>query len=445
MEKKQQIEGQSVFEGIWWLPESQDIKAPGKLTISSDGSPELDLHIFPQNNHLNFFQMRHLLVSLAGPPIKVRRLTGWLTNGKVAHLEEVILTCKGWHNGIYLFNGRSKFCVVSNLDFGTDEIETDRVYVKSEGLDEFIRKSGFHYEMPPPTDAQGEHRVHFTLPQNINLKTDNDLQIEVVHSFTVSPEAFRANIEQFTSLKLLTSTPRPIGDWLGDIASISFLLSVNLGRHLPLQSVEGRIDFEGKEEKIEVHFDHGILRSQGRPPHPMDCLVRYADDENGAGRFLYHFLKLRAEIAIIFGSFFSALSPEPQYIENRFFLMIRAIEGFHRQIRCNGNTKLKKMQTKQRMQSIFDEFNQVANASVKWSALADEVRKLRDQEVHILDLGENSDAQRMVDITHALLAIFAVIFIAEVAVRASFNLPEDWVKRCGWVEQRLSGINLSLT
>ena len=434
------------FDGMWWPSTKQHSRAPGRLTISDEGSPELELHIFPQNNLLNFFDQKvPLLASALGPPIKVKRLTGWLTNGKVAHLEEVLLTCKGWHNSIYSFNARSKFCIVSNVDFDTDAIEADRIYVKSEGLDEFIFESGFHHEISQPFNPQGDHSIKFKLPQNADLPTENDLQIQVAHSFTESlHESFKAEIKQFTSLKLFTNSPRPVTDWLEDIASIGYFLSLNLGRHLPLQSTEARIDLGGGKEKIDVYFDHGILPNRDRKPHRLDCLVRHEDDKANTGHLLYHFMHLRSEIAIIFGSFFSALSSEPQYIEVRFFMMIRAIEGFHRHVRCNGNTNPKKMQMKQRVKAILEEFNHIAHTSLDSSKLSNMIKKLRDQEVHIEGLGNSTDAQKLVAITRALVAIFAVIFMHEVATRANFNLPEDWVKRCGWVEQRLSGINLSI-
>ena len=169
-----------------------------------------------------------------------------------------------------------------------------------------------------------------------------------------------------------------------------------------------------------------------------DLLFKYSDDEKNTGKILYEFIKLIRKYSLIFELFFSSQFTAEQYTTVRFFMIVTALEGFHRQLRCNHNNFQKRLGLKKRLDDLFKEFDKISGREHEWGKLALDTTKYRNQEAHMSNLDpDRTGMASMISVTRTLQAVFAVLFLNEAAKRCNFTIPPKWINERNWLTGRL--------
>src|SRR5690554_3945926 len=193
------IEDEYVKTGYFWLPERDEKKIPGVLTIKNGGDIELEV------------------VGLFDDSIKslnddddLNRIIGHVEKDGLVTLENCFYTQKN-----YAFGGisKSKLCVnrvLSGVAYDENESVTfNTLSFSVDCLDEWVGISGIS------TDSDWENKtatINYILPENISYELNNGMKLEICFSCTTpgSSRATEAKITQRVYFKLISEDLRPL-------------------------------------------------------------------------------------------------------------------------------------------------------------------------------------------------------------------------------------------
>ena len=196
------IEDEYVKTGYFWLPERDEKKIPGVLTIKNGGDIELEV------------------VGLFDDSIKslnddddLNRIIGHVEKDGLVTLENCFYTQKN-----HAFGGisKSKLCVnrvLSGVAYDENESVTfNTLSFSVDCLDEWVGISGIS------TDSDWENKtatISYILPENISYELNNGMKLEICFSCTTpgSSRATEAKITQRVYFKLISEDLRPLCDF----------------------------------------------------------------------------------------------------------------------------------------------------------------------------------------------------------------------------------------
>jgi hypothetical protein len=434
-----QVDAQTL-QGRWWIAGKPETRMNGTLEIETSGRTKITLFLDDEHNSFDIFPIGQTITDQT--IFKLPRLVGLLHNGKVVTADNVSCHWNGWVNGITKFACHPTYICLSRLDFGTDDLKLTNIFIEIDGIDEFIYVSGLKYKEDIKTDEQNKltsavHDITYTHPSHIELFTDDDISLHAHFGYRRSFGLSEASIKQTTRFRLNSETPLSLPDWWLKIIGLNEILCVLYGQPLPLKSVQSAYKLEGKEVFLDF-----ISYSEPNPqrdikPNFVNLLFRRTDAKDITDGLLKEFLKLREEYHLIFYSFFSSKFADNQYIATRFFMITKALEGFHRLLRCNNNKTRKRIGLKTRLDELLADFETLSNCSYQWGDISKRVTSFRDQEAHLMKTSQNYDASDMHQITQKLHVVFAILFLAEATKRANHKFQPEWLNRNSWITQNL--------
>lgn len=435
-----QVDAQTL-QGRWWISGKPEIRVNGALEIATSGSTQITLFLDDEHNSRDFFPIGQTKTDQT--IFEIPRLVGLLHNGKVVTADNVSCRWNGMVNGvIFKYACHPRYICLSRVHFGRDDLKLGNIFIEIDGIDDFIDVSGFKYKRNIKNDEQNKFNsavfdITYTHPSHIELFTDGDISLYVHFGFRESSGFSEASIKQTTKFRLNSETPLSLSDWWVKIRSLNQILCVLYGQPLPLKSVQSSYELEGKEETLNF-----ISFSEPNPqrdikPFSGNLLLKRTDAEDVTDGLLKEFLKLREEYHLIFDAFFSSKFTDNQYIATRFFMITKALEGFHRLLRCNNNKTRKRIGLKKRLDELIADFQTLSNCSYQWGDMTKRATSFRNHEAHLMNTSQHYDASDMHQITQKLHVIFAILFLAEATKRANHKFPSEWIRRNSWITRNL--------
>ena len=433
---------EKTHHGQWWLPESPDKKVHGELQVTKSGRCLLNIFLLddcPRTDDslaLKFFgTYRDVGKHLYHP-----KFIGYLYSGEFVTLEQVWCVFRGERVGIhqptiYRFSYRPSFTCMSSINFETDEIKVDELYLDIDGLGYFINKSGIKHS---PNHKDKEHNISCKFQPTVELFTNKEMTAKAYLEYQIPYIDFEASIKETASIILTYKNPRSIKEWKEDIISLNYFICTIFGQPLPLTSIRAQVKIDNNFESLDFIFHSEPYQEMKKEySNRGDLLFKYSDDEKNTGKILYEFIKLIRKYSLIFESFFLSQFTDEQYTAVRFFMIARALESFHDNLLYNNKEK-KGPPLKERMENLFKEFDKISGREHEWGELASDIKEYRNQEAHISKLERNrTDMEKMIRITIILQAVFAVLFLNEAAKRCNFTIPPEWINRRNWLTDRL--------
>ena len=346
---------EKTHHGQWWLPESPDEKAHGELQVTKSGRCLLNIFFIDDcpwtddSLALKFFGTHRYLYDRFYHP----KFIGYLYSGEFVTLEQVWCVFNGPRISIhqpttYQFSCRPSFTCMSSINFKTDEIKVDELCLDIDGLGYFINKSDIKHS---PNHKDKEHNISCKFQPTVELFTNKEMTAKAYLGYQIPIIDFEASIKETISIILTYKNPRSIKEWKEDIISLNYFICTIFGQPLPLTSIRARIEGDPFNEKLNFIF-YSEPRQQIKKVPWGDLLFEYNDDEKNTGKILYEFIKLIRKYSLIFESFFLSQFTDEQYTAVRFFMIARALEGFHRQFQCNNN-KEKKISSSKKEWKIY--------------------------------------------------------------------------------------------
>ena len=445
---------ENTYHGQWWLPERPDKKVHGELQVTKSGHCSLKIFLTEDYPISEFFETHRAF----NEDFSLPRFIGHLYSGEIVTLENFTCVLRCITNSTYQFSCYPSFICFSSINFETDEIKVDELYLDIDGLKYFIDKSGMNFSHIPLINAGDKYEGYYERQPIFKLFENEEMTAKAFLGHEISYPQQNLSIKETASIILTYKNPRSIEEWKKDIISLNYFICTIFGQPLPLTSIRARMEGDQFNEKLNFKF-YTEPHQQIKRVRWRDLLFKYSDDDKNTGKILYEFIKLRRKYSLIFESFFSSQFTDEQYTAVRFFMIARALESFHRQFQCNNNkekkdptfreriknlfqcnnNKEKKDPTfKERMENLFKEFDKISDQQHEWGELASDTTKYRNQEAHISKLERNrTDMEKMMRITIILQAVFAVLFLNEAAKRCNFTIPPKWINERNWLTRRL--------
>ena len=423
---------EETHHGQWWLPERPDKKVHGELQVTKSG--HCSLKIFLTNDYPvpEFFGTHRDFNEYFSLP----RFIGHLYSGEIVTLENFTCVLRCITNSTYQFSCYPSFICFSSINFETDEIKVAELYLDIDGLKDFIGKSGMNVSHRSLTNVGDKYEGYYERQPTFELFTNEEMTAKAFLGFKI-PDPQNLSIKETVSIILTYKNPRSIEEWKKDIISLNYFICTIFGQPLPLTSIRALMEGDQFNERLNFIF-YSEPRQQIKRVRWPDLLFEYSDDKKNTGEILYGFIKLRRKYSLIFELFFSSQFTAEQYTTVRFFMIVTALEGFHRQLRCNHNNFQKRFGLKKRLDDLFKEFDKISGREHEWGKLALDTTKYRNQEAHMSNLDpDRTGMASMISVTRTLQAVFAVLFLNEAAKRCKFTIPPEWINEWNWLTGRL--------
>lgn len=339
------------FRGFWWLPEDEEEKLSGTLTVTK-GDAELAL--------LGHFG--HRLLSDEGKEraysfdLEERpRIHGISTAGKEITLERHgNANWSGHFPGIETSVYEPEVVLIGKLFAEDEEIGFDEIAIHASDLNTWTRVSGFETKIGGHEQAETGYfiatktDIHFEAPDAIEIPLDNGEQARI--EFRASSEgigggAERVSVAQTAALHLRFAKRAGLNEVFNRVGQLRNLLSLAVGRPVAILSVTGFQD-DHRHPKSSVRVPIELLwriphnpEPPTRPRHPIDMFFTLPEATPSISEVMKNWFAKQAELKPVFNLFFGILYHPDMYLDVRFLTYAQAVETYDYRRRA-ANSKL---------------------------------------------------------------------------------------------------------
>jgi len=321
------IEDEYVKTGYFWLPERDEKKIPGVLTIKNGGDIELEV------------------VGLFDDSIKslnddddLNRIIGHVEKDGLVTLENCFYTQKN-----YAFGGisKSKLCVnrvLSGVAYDENESVTfNTLSFSVDCLDEWVGISGIS------TDSDWENKtatINYILPENISYELNNGMKLEICFSCTTpgSSRATEAKITQRVYFKLISEDLRPLCDFTEIAYKLTNFLCFAIDTTVALKDLSAtskeiqRDSGNGKQYPVLIKVFYSSIPFTEKVPdkswHRM--LFTYRTIKSNAQDVFNNWLRAYEIMAPALSLYFSTKNGAQKYLDGKFLALAQGLETYHR-------------------------------------------------------------------------------------------------------------------
>ncbi|MBG0754086.1 HEPN domain-containing protein [Vibrio cidicii] len=316
------IEHEYVKTGYFWLPERDEKKIPGILTIKDGGDIQLEVvGLFDSFNDDEF-----------------DRIIGHIEDDGLVTLESCFYTNK---NVAFSGISKSKICVnrvLSGVAYDKDEVVTfNTLSFSIDSLDEWIGISGIN------VNHDKEYKtatISYTPPENISYELDNGMRLEICFAYTLprSLNTTEAKISQRVYFKLKSEELRPLDDFTEIAYKLTNFLCFAIDATVALKDLSAtskeiqRNGGDGCKYPVPVKvFYHSIPFSESAPDkswHRM--LFTYGTIKSNAQDVFNNWLQAYEIMAPALSLYFSTKNGAQKYLEGKFLALAQGLETYHR-------------------------------------------------------------------------------------------------------------------
>ncbi|MCY3737308.1 MAG: hypothetical protein OXG13_12950 [Gemmatimonadaceae bacterium] len=321
--------------GFFWLPQDQENQVPGILRISKSGEATLEIS-YSYNPVLSLLSEPPLGHSPVGSPID--RICGIAGNSRLT-LDRCFRVSGSQvsGDGVSTSTIRAEYAFLG-VNFEEGEIVTfSSVQFSVEGLDEWLRISGFHTS---EDWAEKRTAIDFTLPDEINhhLPDGFDLKLSFSATLPAITAAMEARIVQKAHITLIPGDLRPLDDFLTLVLRLHNFLRLAIDKPISVDSVTGYSKektgslAEGKTYQIPIKlFFQGPPYAEEKPETLwFRMLFSRRDVADQLEGMLCTWLKNYTVHESAFNLYFASISGASTYLESKFLSLVQGIEVLHR-------------------------------------------------------------------------------------------------------------------
>ena len=175
---------EKTHHGQWWLPEKLDEKAYGELQVTKSGRCLLNIFLIDDCSRFEDIFASKFFGTLgdAGELFDHPKLIGRLYSGEFVTLEQI--RCVSSHETtrihqttttIRQFSCRPSFTCMSFINFKTDEIKVNKLYIDIDGLGYFINKPNIEHS-PPHEDSK--YNISYKFQPTFELFTNEEMTVD---------------------------------------------------------------------------------------------------------------------------------------------------------------------------------------------------------------------------------------------------------------------------
>ncbi|RJG36914.1 HEPN domain-containing protein [Motilimonas pumila] len=321
------IEEEYVKTGYFWLPERDEKKIPGVLTIKNGGNIELEVvGLFDDS-----------IKSLNGDD-NLNRIIGHVEKDGLVTLENCFYTNKN-----ISFGGisKSKICVnkvLSGVAYDQNEVVTfNTLSFSVDCLDEWVGISGIN------VDSDWESRtatISYAPPENISYELDSGMKLEVCFAYTPpsSSSTTESKITQRVYFKLSSDDLRPLSDFAEIAYKLTNFLCFAIDTTVTLKGLSAtskeiqRDCGDGNKYPIPIKVFYPSIPFAEKTPdknwHRM--LFTYGMIKSNALDVFNNWLRAYEIMAPALSLYFSTKNGAQKYLDGKFLALAQGLETYHR-------------------------------------------------------------------------------------------------------------------
>lgn len=313
--------------GFFWLPENENKKIPGTLTILDGGKIELEVvGLFDES-----------IKALNGQD-NLERIIGHIEKDGLVTLEDCFYKQKN-----FAFGGIAKSSIHVNkaligVAYDKDEKVTfNSLTFSTDGLNEWVGISGISvaYSKDYRTAT-----ICYIPQDEIVFKLANGFKLHILFGHTLPgiPAITEAKITHKTYLKLSSEEARELSEFTHILHQITYMLCFAIDSAITISDVSAmsndivmEID-KGKYRPVTIKVFYPSLPYSEETPkidsHRM--LFRFSHIRENAEEIFNNWLKAYSEIKPAIGLYFSAVTGSHKYLDGRFLALAQGLETYHR-------------------------------------------------------------------------------------------------------------------
>ncbi len=321
------IEDEYVKTGYFWLPERDEKKIPGVLTIKNGGDIELEVvGLFDES-----------IKSLNGDD-DLNRIIGHVEKDGLVTLENCFYTKKN-----ISFEGisKSKICVnkvLSGVAYDQNEVVTfNTLSFSVDCLDEWVGISGIR------VDSDWDSRtatISYAPPENISYVLDSGIKLEICFAYTLpsSSSTTESKITQRVYFKLSSDDSRPLSDFTEIAYKLTNFLCFAIDTTVTLKDLSAtskeiqRDGGDGKKYPVPVKVFYPSIPFTEKAPdkswHRM--LFTYGTIKSNAQQVFNNWLRAYEIMAPALSLYFSTKNGAQKYLDGKFLALAQGLETYHR-------------------------------------------------------------------------------------------------------------------
>lgn len=312
------------LEGIWWLPEQEDVRVAGALSFSQKDGPILTIFGSFSTGSRRF-----------GADLEDRAaIHGMTKDGKAVSLLDALHTS---HQGGLTHNVVREIYKGHLLAIGyhfasEDEEIFTRSFVSFEDIEEWLGHRFFDLHA-------SRDDVNWTLDiarfKDRLLAQIDDIALSAGTGFYTDSGTTNFTINASCYIKIAPAASKSLNWHLSAASKIQSLASLCTGRHLPLRSLmlDGpQIPYaSGGSRPADVHLYASFPNPESQKARKYEMpLIRVADFPDPADQVFQRWFASYDELSSAVYLFLAALADRATFISARFTLAIQALEVFHR-------------------------------------------------------------------------------------------------------------------
>ena len=328
------IEEEYEKTGYFWLPEKEDRKIPGTLTISDGGDIELEVvGLFDES-----------VETIKGED-DLSRIIGHVEKDGLVTLDNCFYTKKNISFGAI---SKSKVCVnrvLSGAAYEKNESFTfNSLSFSVDCFDEWVGVSGIN------VDSDWKNKtatISYNPPKDIILKLDNGMQLEICFAYTLPgfPSTTEAKITQRAYFKLTSDELRQLSDFTKIAFKLTNLMCFAIDdtvtlKNLVAKSSEIQADLgEGKSYRVPIYIYYPSIPFSEKIPNKSwhQMLFSYGVIKSNAQDVFNNWISAYDFIAPALSLYFSTKIGAQKYLDGKFLALAQGLETYHRR---TSNEKL---------------------------------------------------------------------------------------------------------
>ena len=321
------IEDEYVKTGYFWLPDQDEKKIPGVLTIKNGGDIELEVvGLFDDS------------IKSLNSDDNLDRIIGHVEKDGLVTLENCFYTNKN-----ISFGGisKSKICVnkvLSGVAYELNEIVTfNSLSFSVDCLDEWVRISGIS------NDSDRKNRtatISYIPPEKISYVLDNGMKLEICFAYTLPgfPNTTEAKITQRVYFKVSSEELRPLSDFTEIAYKLTNFLCFSIDATVTLKDLSAtskeiqRDGGDGNKYPVPVKVFYPSIPFEKNAPdkswHRM--LFTYETIKSNAQDVFNNWLRAYEIMAPALSLYFSTKNGAQKYLDGKFLALAQGLETYHR-------------------------------------------------------------------------------------------------------------------
>lgn len=314
------------FQGYFWLPGSPDSRVPGRCYTLEDGTIQLDI-----------------LGILSGSVLptddaEIPRILGVSVNGQLVTLDNCFYKNRNFNfPGLAISKIHVNLALIGcHFDQGK-EIAFDEITCYSEAIDEWLQFGPIDVSW---ASSPSRATISFSPPVQLEWHLPNNLLVKLNCTWTAPSQAqYReASISRKTWIGFEFQDARPLHELLEVSHRFANFVSFVVDQTLPLNAVQGyskdlaeTIGTKTRRIPIQIFYtpDNRVYPNLSHisPPFPLFAF-QYVKDR--FGDILSRWLENYEKFASSFNLYFATRTGRDLYLDNRFLMLVQALESLHR-------------------------------------------------------------------------------------------------------------------